>query len=268
MNVTLNHKNKAMREFEIKSYIRTIMNGGVGSGNFNPGQGRGVGKPNSKISFSENVKKKTNDYLDKAITVEEDEILNEQYLVSNLRVFGDNPSYEFLKENNVSEETIDKCKELLKKHVGQEDYQKSGDNEILENIKNNTEVGKAFKLNAQYQKFLAKEIENRVSKLEKEARENENADYSRLNVRTAKDGTLVLYRIGKVGNKDIESYAYSEDSSFLEGGGYSRYSRKDVENNGYEIFAGLCDGFYKDSAQQFNTYGEYEVVTIKKDLLK
>lgn len=40
------------------------------------------------------------------------------------------------------------------------------------------------------------------------------------------------------------------------------------ENNGYEIFAGLCDGFYKNSSQQFNTYGEYEIVTIKKDLLK
>ena len=61
--------------------------------------------------------------------------------------------YEFLKENNVSEETIDKCKELMNKHVGQKDYQIAGDNEILENIKNNTEVGKAFKLNAQYQKF-------------------------------------------------------------------------------------------------------------------
>ena len=257
-----------MREFEIKSYIRTIMNGGPNSGNHNPGQGRGVGKPNSKVSFSENVKKKTNDYLDKAITVEEDELFNKKYLVSNLRVTGDNPSYEFLKENNVSEETIDKCKELLNKHVGQQDYQTAGDNEILENIKNNTEVGKAFKLNSQYQKFLVKEIENKVSKLEKEFSEDENADYSRLNVRTEKDGTLSLYRTGNVGDKDIESYAYNQDSSFLDGVDYSRYSRKDVENNGYEIFAGLCDGFYKNSAQQFNTYGEYEIITIKKDLLK
>lgn len=144
------------------------MNGGPNSGNHNPCQWRGVGKPNSKISFSENVKKKTNDYLDKAVYVEEDE----------------------------------------------------------------------------------------------------NADYSRLNVRTEKDGTLSLYRTGNVGDKDIESYAYNQDSSFLEDGDYSRYSRKDVENNGYEIFAGLCDGFYNNSSQQFNTYGEYEIVTIKKDLLK
>ena len=257
-----------MREFEIKQYIRTIMNGGPNSGNHNPGQGRGVGKPNSGISFSENVKKKTRDYLDKAVTVEKDELFNKKYLVSNLRVIGDNPSYEFLKENNVSEETIDKCKELLNKHVGQKDYQTAGDNEIIENIKNNTEVGKAFKLNAQYQKFLVKEIENKVSKLEKESMEDENADYSRLNVRTEKDGTLSLYRTGNVGDEDIESYAYNQDSSFLDGVDYSRYSRKDVENNGYEIFAGLCDGFYKNSAQQFNTYGEYEIITIKKDLLK
>ena len=44
-----------MREFEIKTYIRAIMNGGDGSGNHNPGQGRGVGKPNSRISYSEKM---------------------------------------------------------------------------------------------------------------------------------------------------------------------------------------------------------------------
>ena len=33
------------------------MNGGKGSGNFNPGQGRGVGKPSKKISYEEYVKK-------------------------------------------------------------------------------------------------------------------------------------------------------------------------------------------------------------------
>lgn len=37
-------------EREIKQLVRMIMNGGPGSGNHNPGQGRGVGKPASGVS--------------------------------------------------------------------------------------------------------------------------------------------------------------------------------------------------------------------------
>ena len=33
------------------------INGGPGSGNHNPGQGRGIGKPSKKISYEEYVKK-------------------------------------------------------------------------------------------------------------------------------------------------------------------------------------------------------------------
>lgn len=48
--------NKEKNILRLKKIIKTI-NGGPNSGNHNPGQGRGVGKPSKKISYEEYVKK-------------------------------------------------------------------------------------------------------------------------------------------------------------------------------------------------------------------
>ena len=55
-----------MNEFLVK----LIANGGPGSGNFNPGQGRGVGKPSegsSSLSSKKELTKKQNDTVNKCI---------------------------------------------------------------------------------------------------------------------------------------------------------------------------------------------------------